>query len=223
MKKIIVFSIFIFLFSTSGFAKAPNLEEPAPEIPIPVRSPILIVVKGIYPSKEKAQETQKFIQQLLVKTPADGIIASEKLEGFTPGQWVIASAFDSESKARWWMNFSHRNPTLPRPILKKTSLLQESSEIPYFPEAMHEGVHRFYTEKEVLDRISSFPDIAELKQKKNTRFLFTVYPRTGDYTYEVEIMADKGAGQFVAHDFIAVNATDLNHYSRYSENLRAKK
>ncbi len=222
MKKIILF-VLLFFCSSSSFAKVLNLEEPAPELPIPVQSPILIVVKGIYPSKEKAQETQKFIQQLLVKTPADGIIASEKLEGFAPGQWVIASAFDSESKARWWMNFSHRNPTLPRPVLKKTTLLQASSEIPYFPEALRDGVHRFYTEKEILDRISSFPDIAALKQKKNVKFLFTVYPRTGDYSYEVEVMEDKGAGHFVAHDFIAVNATDLNHYSRYSENLRAKK
>lgn len=194
-----------------------------PEIVIPVQSPIYLVVKGVFPTKQKAEETKKFIQQLLVNTPADGIIESKKLQGFTPNQWVVASAFDNEKKARWWMEFGDRNKTLPKPYVKKTVLLEETMDIPYFPDAVRESFQRFYTEEEIVQRVNQLPDIQDLKKKGSLKYLFTKYPRTGDYSYEVEVMKERGGASPLAYDFISISAVDLNHYSRFTESLKAKK
>jgi hypothetical protein len=225
----ILFSFLVlttFLVPLKGQTKDKNLKETAPkksEISIPVQSPIFVVVKGMFPSRDQAESTRSFIQQLLVKTPADGIIESEKLSGFPPKKWIIASAFDSEKKAEWWMHFSDRNNKLPRSYLKKTELLEESPAIPYFPEATRDGVQRFYTEEEVIERIQQFSDIQNLSKKTPIKFSFLSYPRTGNYTYEVEVMEDKGNRRTMAYDFITMSAVNLNRYSRYLENLGKKK
>ncbi len=223
---VVLFVIIHFVFSTAE-AKSKNAKDKNfqgnPEIVIPVNSPVYLVVKGVFPTEKKAEDTRKFIQQLLVNTPADGIIESKKLEGFPPNQWIVASAFDNEQKAKWWMEFGDRNKTLPKPYIKKTALLEETMQIPYFPDAVRENFHRFYTEEEIIQRVSQFPDIQDLKRKESLKFLFTKYPRTGDYSYEVEVLKERAGAAPLAYDFISMSAVDLGHYSRFVEGLKAKK
>lgn len=186
------------------------------EIPIPLQEPIYIVVKGSFNSKAEAEKTRAFIQQLLVKTQADGIIESQKLEGFPPQKWLIASAFDSEERAKWWMLFGERNPTLPKVQIRKTRLLEPSEQIPYFPDPVRGGQKRFFDEDEVVARIHQFPDVAALKKKGPIKLLFLSFPRTGHYVYDVEVMKSEG-GKFVAYDFISFFAGNLNKYKRSLE------
>lgn len=195
----------------------------SPEIVIPAGSPVFLVVKGIFKTREEAVRTLEFIQELLVKTPADGIISSNQLKGFPPNQWVIASAFDSEKKAKWWLDFGDRNKTLPKPFIRKAELAEETLEIPYFPDAIRENFQRFHTEEEVLKRIQKFPDVQNLQKQGNVKFLFIRYPRTRDYSYEVEILEEKSPGHSTAYDFVVISAVDLNHYSRLNESLKRAK
>ncbi len=183
------------------------------EVLIPVNEPIYVVVKGIYSSRAEAEKTRAFIQQLLVKTPADGIIESQKLEGFPPQKWIIASAFDSEQKAKWWMLFGDRHPQLPKVQVKQTRLMETSFEIPYFPDPERQGQKRFYNEEEVVARLHQFPDVMALKQQAPIKVVFLSFPRTGNYVYEVEIMKSEGS-KFVAYDFISLFAGNLEKYRR---------
>ncbi len=212
-------------FPLCADAKENNIPEVVvkPEVAIPEKKPVYAVIKGIFPSNEKALATQAFIQQLLVNTPADGIIESSKLAGFPKEKWIIASVFDSEEKAKWWMEFSDRNNKLPRPFIQKTELIEAQAGLPYFPEAIRDGIRRFSTEEEVLARIHQIADIADLQKKSPLKFLFLSYPRSGDYSYEVEVLQDQGEGKFIAYDFIALDAFDLNRHSRYLESLQAGK
>ncbi|GEM_PF-6770990 len=218
------FSIgFIFLLGFWGLSLQASLTQKTAdgEILIPVNAPLYVVVKGMFDTKQEAEKTRAFIQQLLVKTQADGMIESSKLAGFPPNKWLLASAFDSESKAKWWMLFGDRNPKLPRPRIKKTQLLEASAQIPYFPDPVRDGEQRFFTEEEVVARIHQFPDVKALKQKGSIKLVFLSFPRTHKYFYEVEVMKPEGS-KFVAYDFISVFAGNLNKYSRMMENMAKK-
>lgn len=204
------------LFSQSVLAASVNQEG---EIPLPVNEPIYVVVKGAFPSKQEAEKTRAFIQQLLVKTKADGIVESEKLAGFPARQWLVVSAFDSEAKAKWWMSFGDRNPKLPKAYIRQSRLLVATDDIPYFPDPIREGEKRFFTEEEVLARIHQFPDVMSLKQKNPIKFVFLAFPRTGYYVYEVEIMKSE-QGKFIAYDFVSMFAGNLNKYKRSLENMK---
>lgn len=183
------------------------------EVLIPVQEPIFVVVKGVFDSKAEAEKSQAFIQQVLVKTKADGIIESQKLEGFPAQKWLVASAFDSEERAKWWALFGDRHPSLSNPQIKRTKLLEPTFQIPYFPDPQRKGQKRFYSEDDVVARLHEFPDVMDLKQKTPIKVVFLAFPRTGHYVYEVEIMKSEGS-KFVAYDFISMFAGNLEKYKR---------
>ncbi len=168
--------LFFLLISNLGSATTQKTQDG--EILIPVQESIYIVVKGVFDSKAEAEKTRAFIQQLLVKTSADGIIESEKLEGFPSHKWVIASAFDSEERAKWWMMFGDRNPSLPKASVKKTRLLVSSQQIPYFPDSIRDGEKRFFSEEDVVFKIHQFPDVMALKKKRPIKLVFLAFPRS---------------------------------------------
>ena len=98
MKKLIL-SFLLLSFSYSPVFAKSTLEASFPG-QAPLNQNVYLVVKGVFDSSAKATETKKFIQQLLVKTPADGVIASDHLKDFPKGKWVVASVFDDEKKAK---------------------------------------------------------------------------------------------------------------------------
>lgn len=212
-KKFISLLLFFSLFTGSvQYCDATAINKEG-EVLIPVNEPVFIVVKGVFNSKEEAEKTRAFIQQLLVKTPGDGVIESHKLEGFPAQKWVVGSVFDSQEKAKWWMLFGDRNPSLPKAHVKATKLLESSDQVPYFPDPERQGQKRFFTEEEVLARLHQFPDVVALKQKSPIKVVFLSFPRTGHYVYDVEIMKAEG-NQFVAYDFISLFAGNLDKYKR---------
>ncbi len=226
----ILLPLFLLAFLLPGLSEAKKKKEETAvpivrEVAQPLNAPLFAVIKGVFPTQAKALSTQAFIQQLLVNTPSDGLIESAKLSGLPKGKWVIASLFDSEEKAKWWLHFSDRNNKLPRPQIKQIQLAESAPSLPYFPEAKRDEVQRFHTEEEVLIRLKELPDLKKMleKDKKELKFIFTTYPRTNDFRYEVEVMEPLPNGNFVAYDFINVDAFDLNHFTRYLEGMESGK
>ncbi|MBF0491199.1 MAG: hypothetical protein HQM15_00270 [Deltaproteobacteria bacterium] len=217
MRKIIYQISILVFFSSSLYAKS-NLQAGF-QGQAPLNQNIYLVVKGVFASQSQAAETKKFIQQLLVRTPADGIIASDDLKDFPKGKWVVASAFDDEKKAKWWLSFSDRNAKLPRPYVKKTQISQNAQALPYFPEAERLGEKRFASEQEILNQIEAFSDVRSLKKEAKIKYQFTKYPRSEDMRYEVEILKEKN-GRFISYDFVKVDAENPKRYSRFLEKLK---
>lgn len=214
MKSLLLISLLVFSSPLLAYSPAAPRYLTAPQ-----QENVYLVVKGVFDTKAEAEETRKFIQQLLVRTPADGLIASENLQGFPVGKWVIASVFDEEAKAKWWMHFSDRNKKLPRPYIKKTQVLRKAEALPYFPEAMRGGERRFASEREILSQIDELPDVRELKKGGELKVQFTKYPRTEDLRYEVEILKKKG-NNFISYDFVKVDAQRPESFTRFSDKLK---
>lgn len=206
--------IFLMVF-TLVFLILPCVNAKKFEVPVPIQKPIYLVVKGNYASQSEAKNVQNIIQHGLGNKAGDGIIESRYVEGFPQGRWVVGSFFDSPSKAQWWIEYSYRNPKLPKPLIKKTQLLQASSALPYFPEALHEGKKRFYSEEEVLEKVQALSDVKGLKKKGEVKLKVLSYPRSGDYQYEVEILEAVGKNKYRAHDFVKFSADNLEDYSRF--------
>ena len=185
-------------------------------IPIPVGEPVYLVIKGVYDSSHQARQTQQLIQVTLKDIPADGVIVSDALAGFPQGKWVVASVFDTAERAQWWANFSHRNPTLPKPYVKKTTLLK-LVELPYLPNSHRANQRRFMSEDEAINLVKGLDDVRQLQNKQGVKFLITDYPRSGDLRYEVEVLAVKaGKPHGVMYDFFMVDAVNQKVTERYS-------
>ncbi len=213
-----IYSLFFLLFFSS-FVHAKSTLQADFQGQAPLNQNVYLVVKGVFSTSSQAAETKKFIQQLLVRTPADGIISSDNLKDFPKGKWVVASVFDDEKKAKWWLSFSDRNAKLPRPYVKKSQILQNAEALPYFPEATRLGEKRFASEQEVLKQIDDFMDVKDLKKASKIKYQFTKYPRSEDMRYEVEIMKEKN-GKFISYDFVKLDAGNPQRYSRFLEKMK---
>lgn len=189
----------------------------------PVQEDLYIVVKGVYANLNDAKETQSLIQTTLKNIPADGIVSSNKLHGFPKNKFVVASLFDDPGRAKWWMQFSHRNPRLPNPQMKQIKLL-ENVDLPYLPSSSRKTEKRFISEKEAIDLVKNVSDIKILRAQNPLKFMITDYPRSGDLRYEVEVLKlTKNNPRGVMVDFFMVDAVNQKITERFTQSIKPKK
>lgn len=191
------------------------------DLPIPKNEPIFLVVKGTFPNRPAAEKLQKFIQQLMVKYPGDGVDSTDRYQGLKPGQFVVGTLFDSRDRAHWWMDFSYRNRKISKGTLKEVKLIGDSR-LPYMPSPSRGGQKRLLTEQEALEKAQALPDLAKLGKLKKLKYKITDYPKNGDLRYEVEILEDRGKRDGLMVDFVMVSAMDGKITERFSESLGRK-
>ena len=193
------------------------------DLPVPQNEPLYLVVKGIFSSREEAENLQRFIQQLMMKYPGDKVDESDHYEGLPPGQFVVGTLFDSKDRAQWWINFSYRNRKISKGSIQQVRLIKGKSELPYMPSAYRGSHKQLLTEQEALAKVKALPDIVRLTKSKKLQYKFTDYPRNGDLRYEIEVLEDRGKrrdGLMV--DFIMVSALTGEITERLSEALAQK-
>jgi hypothetical protein len=200
-------------------AVARDLPHWVTDLPIPQNEEMYLVVKGTYPTRGAAEAVQKFIEQLMGTTPPDQVDATDKYQGLTGGKYLVGTLFDSPERAKWWIDFSYRNRTLPKGEIKKI-VVTASSDLPYIPDPVRNGRKRLLSKEEALSRIQALPDIKTLATRKKLLYKFIDYPRNGDLRYEIEVMEVKGRGKHpVMVDFLMVSALNGDITERLSLNL----
>jgi len=211
-----------FLFSSSSaYASSSSVPPWVSDLPIPKNEPLYLVVKGTFASRSEAENLKKFIQQLMVKYPGDGLDPTDNYEGLPPGKFVVGTLFDSQDRALWWINFSYRNRKIGRGQVQMVKLKGESH-LPYMPSAFRGGKKQLLSEQEALSRVKALPDVQSLSASKKLQFKITDYPKNGDLRYEIEILEDKGKLDPMMVDFLMVSALDGQITERYSQALGKK-
>lgn len=189
------------------------------DLPIPQNEEMFLVVKGTYPTRGSAEAVQRFIEQLMGTTPPDQVDNTEKYQGLSGGKYLVGMLFDSPERAKWWIDFSYRNRTLPKGEVKRV-VVKGTSDLPYMPDPVRNGKKRLLTQEEALNRVKALPDIKILATRKNLLYKFIDYPRNGDLRYEIEVMEPQGRGKHpLMVDFLMVNALDGDITERLSLNL----
>ena len=189
------------------------------DIPVPQNEEMYLVVKGTYRTQKGAEAVQQFIEQLMGTTPPDQVDTTEKYQGLSGNPFLVGTLFDSQERARWWINFSYRNRTVPKGEIKRVVVTGRSS-LPYMPDPIRNGKKRLLSPEEAVDQVKGQPDIKKLALKKNLIYKLTDYPRNGDLRYEVEVSEFKGKGMNpVMVDFFMVNALNGDITERLSSNL----
>jgi hypothetical protein len=188
------------------------------DLPIPQNESIYLVVKGIFPTQKEAEKLQAFIQQLMMKTPGDGVDRSDLYQGLPSGKYVVGMLFDTKERARWWMDFSYRNQKISKGTLQEVKILGKSG-LPYMPSASRPGSKRLLSEDEALTRVKALPDVQKLSLIKKLTYRFTDYPRNGDLRYEIEIMEIRSHRDPLMVDFALVSALNGEITERYSSAL----
>jgi len=191
------------------------------EIPIPQNETLYLVLKGSFSSRKQAEELQRFIQQLMVKVPGDGIDQSDHYAGLPPGKYIVGMLFDTKERALWWMDFSYRNRKVGKGTIKEVKLTKDSA-LPYMPSASRPRPKPLVSEAEALAQVKALPDVQKLAARKKLHYKFTDYPRNGDLRYEIEILEDRGRRDPVMVDFIMVSAINGQVVERLSEALGQK-
>lgn len=191
------------------------------DLPVPQNETLYLVVKGVFPSRKQAEDLQRFIQQLMVKVPGDGLDGTDGISGLPAGQYVVGTLFDTRERAQWWMEFSYRNRKVGRGSIKEVKLKKASS-LPYMPSASRPREKPLVNEDQALSQVKSLPDVKSLALRKKLQFRFTDYPRNGDLRYEIEVLEDRGRRDPVMVDFVMVSAINGQVVERLSEALGQK-
>lgn len=191
------------------------------DVPIPKNEKLFLVVKGSFADKRSAEELRRFIQQLMVKVPGDGIDDSGNYSGLPPGKYIVGMLFDTRERALWWQDFSYRNRKVGKGTIKEVTVVKDS-DLPYMPSASRPRPKALVSEEEALAQVKALPDVKRLATRKKLRYKFTDYPRNGDLRYEIEIMEDKGKRDPVMVDFVMVSAISGQVVERLSEALGQK-
>lgn len=214
----------IVLAVSSAFPVSPANKKPGgnphwvSDLSVPQNEGLLLVVKGTFSSKAEAEKRQGFIQQLLVKYPGDRVDKTDNYKGLPPGKYVVGTLFDGRERARWWMDFSYRNRTLPKGDIKEVVVVGESR-LPYFPDPVRAGKKRLLSSEEAIGKVQGLPDVQALARTKRLKYKITDWPRNGDLRYEVEILEDRGKKDGVMVDFILVSAINGEITERYAASL----
>ncbi len=210
----------LFFLSNSALSKNKKIESPPQDLPIwvsdlpvPQNQSIYLVVKGTFTTSEQAEKRRQFIQQLIPKTPVDGVDRSDSYQGLPKGKYIVGMLFDTPERAQWWMSFSYRNRTIPKGSLKTVKVIGDSR-LPYMPSL------KLIDETKALQSVKQLPDIQKLDEQKKLIYKFTDYPRNGDLRYEVEILEDRGHRPPLMVDFVMVCALDGKVVERLSEALK---
>lgn len=191
------------------------------DVPIPKNEKLFLVLKGSFSDKKSAEDLRRFIQQLMVKVPGDGIDSSDNFSGLPAGKYVVGMLFDTRERALWWMDFSYRNRKVGKGTIKEVTLLKESS-LPYMPSASRPRPKALISETEAMAQVKALPDMKRLAAQKKLQYKFTDYPRNGDLRYEIEVLEDKGKKDPVMVDFVMVSAINGQVVERLSEALGQK-
>lgn len=191
------------------------------DVPIPKNEKLFLVLKGSFSDKKSAEELRRFIQQLMVKIPGDGIDSSDNYSGLPSGKYVVGMLFDTRERALWWMDFSYRNRKVGKGALKEVTVIQESA-LPYMPSASRPRPKALVSEADAMAQVKALPDMKRLAASKKLHYKFTDYPRNGDLRYEIEVLEDKGKKDPVMVDFIMVSAINGQVVERLSEALGQK-
>lgn len=191
------------------------------QIPVPQNETLYLVLKGSFSSRSQAEELQRFIQQLMVKTPGDGIDSSDHYQGLPGGKYLVGMLFDTRERALWWMDFSYRNRKVGKGVLKEVKVTRDSA-LPYMPSASRPRPKPLVPEDQALAQVKALPDVQRLAAQKKLQFKFTDYPRNGDLRYEIEILEDRGRLDPVMIDFVMVSAINGQVVERLSEALGQK-
>jgi hypothetical protein len=216
---LIIFSLFSFSVWAKNWVSSPSdLPTWVSDLPVPINQPLYLVIKGTFSTWEGAVKRREFIQQLLPKTISDGIDKSDYYQGLPKGKFIVGMLFDSQERARWWMNFSYRNRTIPKGTLK-TVTVTGTSHLPYMPSLKSYHKVKLIDEEGALQSVKGLPDIQRLSEQKKLIYKFTDYPRNGDLRYEVEVLEDRGQRPPIMVDFIMVCATSGQVVERLSEAL----
>ena len=187
-------------------------------MPLPQNEKILLVVKGVFPTKAEAEKLRKFIQQLMVRYPGDRVDKTDVYRGLPPGKWVVGTLFDGRERAKWWMDYSYRNRKISKGQIQEVVLTGES-QLPYMPDAVRGSQKRLLTETEAIVRVRELSDVKKLGGLHKLKFKITDYPKNGDLRYEVEILEEKGRKDPVMVDFVMVSALNGAITERYGESL----
>lgn len=186
------------------------------EIPIPQNETLYMVVKGTFATRKQAEDLQRFIQQLMVKIPGDGVDSTDAYVGLPSGKYVVGMLFDTKERALWWMDFSYRNRKVGKGTIKEVKL-SRSSVLPYMPSASRPRPKPLVSEAEAMAQVKALPDVRKLAAQKKLHYKFTDYPRNGDLRYEIEVLEDRGRRDPVMVDFIMVSAINGQVVERLSE------
>jgi hypothetical protein len=191
------------------------------DVPIPKNEKLYLVMKGSFSDKKGAEELRRFVQQLMVKIPGDGVDSSDAYSGLPSGKYIVGTLFDTKDRALWWMDFSYRNRKVGKGVLKEVVVVKEST-LPYMPSASRPRPKALVTEEEALAQVKALPDVKRLAARKKLHYKFTDYPRNGDLRYEIEVLEDKGKRDPVMVDFVMVSAMNGQVVERLSEALGQK-
>ena len=191
------------------------------EVPIPKNEKLYLVLKGSFSDQKSAEELRRFIQQLMVKVPGDGIDTSDAYSGLPARKYIVGTLFDTRERALWWMDFSYRNRKVGKGTIKEVMVVKESV-LPYMPSASRPRPKALVSEEEAMAQVKALPDVKRLSALKKLVYKFTDYPRNGDLRYEIEVMEDKGKRDPVMVDFVMVSAISGEVVERLSEALGQK-
>ncbi|MCE9625116.1 MAG: hypothetical protein K8R69_06660, partial [Deltaproteobacteria bacterium] len=162
---LLLLAVFVPALSAAGKKPAGGLPHWVTEIPIPQNAPMFMVVKGVFASKSQAEDLQRFIQQLMVKIPGDGVDVTEHFEGLPSGKYVVGMLFDTRERAQWWMEFSYRNRKIGRGTIKEVKVTREST-LPYMPSASRPRPKPLVTEEQAMAQAKALPDLKRLAAAK---------------------------------------------------------
>ncbi len=191
------------------------------DVPIPQNEKLFLVLKGSFSDKKSAEDLRRFIQQLMVKVPGDGVDSSDAYSGLPKGKYIVGMLFDTRERALWWMDFSYRNRKVGKGTVKEVTVAKASS-LPYMPSASRPRPKALISEDEAMAQVKALPDVQRLAARKKLRYKFTDFPRNGDLRYEIEVMEDKGKRDPVMVDFVMVSAINGEVVERLSEALGQK-
>jgi hypothetical protein len=191
------------------------------DVPIPKNEKLFLVLKGSFSDKKSAEDLRRFIQQLMVKVPGDGIDSSSAYSGLPAGKYIVGTLFDTRERALWWMDFSYRNRKVGKGTIKEVTVTGDSS-LPYMPSASRPRPKALVSEAEAMAQVKALPDVKRLATRKKLHYKFTDYPRNGDLRYEIEVLEDKGKKDPIMVDFVMVSAINGQVVERLSEALGQK-
>jgi len=218
---LLLLAVFTPALSAAGKKPTGGLPPWVTTIPIPQNAPLFMVVKGVFSNKKQAEDLQRFIQQLMVKIPGDGLDVTDNFEGLPSGKYVVGMLFATRERAQWWMEFSYRNRKIGKGSIKEVKLTRDSP-LPYMPSASRPRPKPLVTEEQAMEQAKALPDLKRLANAKKLQFKFTDYPRNGDLRYEIEILEDRGRRDPVMIDFVMVSALNGEVVERLSEALGQK-
>jgi len=205
----------------ANYYASPSTPPWVSDLPIPKNESIFLVVKGLFPTKVQADDLKHFIQQLMVKTPGDGVDVSDHYQGLPSGRYVVGMLFDTRERALWWMDYSYRNRKISRGFVREVKVVKDST-LPYMPSASRPRPKPLVSEDDAMAKVKALPDLQRMAAAKKLRYRFTDYPRNGDLRYEIEVMEDRGRLDPVMVDFVMVSALNGQVVERLSEAMGQK-